>query len=109
MDDRVRKTLEYLDMANYRPVPIRVLAARVGLGSSRLEHLFKQEVRTSIRRHVLQRRIARAADLIASTDERISVIAYALGFADAANFNHAFKAHWGMSPRRYREANRTNR
>lgn len=109
MDARVRKALDILERTNFKPIPLADLAALVGLGPSRLEHIFKRELHASIREHRLQQRMQRAAELIASTDERISVIAWSLSFTDAANFSHAFKARYGVSPRRYRETARTNR
>ena len=48
-----------------------------------------------------------AAELIASTDERISQIGYAVGFRDPSNFNHAFKKSFGVSPKQYRSAARS--
>lgn len=80
------------------------LAARLGLSASRLEHLFKEHVNLSIRAYVHERRLRRAAELIASTDERISQICYASGFSDPSNFNHAFKKSFGVTPKEYRRA-----
>ena len=40
--------------------------------------------------------------LIVQTHERISQIAYSVGFGDVSNFNHAFKRRFHMSPRQYR-------
>ena len=40
--------------------------------------------------------------LIVQTDERISQIAYSVGFGDVSNFNHSFKQRYGMSPTKYR-------
>lgn len=47
-----------------------------------------------------------AAELIASTDERIAQIGYAVGFRDPSNFNHAFKKSFGVSPKQYRSGAR---
>ena len=43
-----------------------------------------------------------AAMLIVQSHERISQIAYSVGFGDVSNFNHSFKRRFGMSPRQYR-------
>ena len=83
-------------------VRVKELAYRVGLGPSRLEHLFKQEARISIREYIRERRLAAAAQLLASSVERVSVISFRVGFQHVANFNHAFKKRFGVSPRQYR-------
>lgn len=84
-------------------VRVSDLARLVGIGSSRLAHLFKTDARISIRDFVREHRLDAAARLLATTEERISAIGYRVGFADASNFNHAFKRRFGMSPRAYRE------
>ena len=78
------------------------LAQRVGLGPSRLSHLFKSHLNVTIRDFVRERRLAKAAELLATTEERISVICIRIGFRDVPNFNHAFKRHFGVAPREYR-------
>jgi AraC-like DNA-binding protein len=50
-------------------------------------------------------RMKRAAQLLRSPASRrisISEIAFSLGFYDQAHFSNAFRRHYGMSPRRYR-------
>lgn len=83
-------------------VRVAELAKHVGLGPSRLEHLFKQEARVSIRDFIRERRLAAAAQLLASSIERVSVISFRVGFQHVANFNHAFKKRFGVSPLQYR-------
>ena len=79
------------------------LAQSVGLGASRLEHLFKSEARISIRDFVRERRLSEAAVMLRTTEERISTICYAVGFSDVSNFSHAFKKRFGVSPVAYRD------
>jgi AraC family transcriptional regulator of arabinose operon len=91
-----------LDQAYRDPPSIEQLADVVGLSASRLGHLFRTEVGVSIQSYVVERRLAMAALLIVQTDERISQIAYSVGFGDISNFNHSFKRRFDMSPREYR-------
>ncbi len=102
MDRRVRKIIALLEERVFRRVRVSELAQHVGLGTSRLEHLFKLNAQVSIRDFVRERRLTAAAALLASTEERISVIGYQVGFQDMSNFNHAFKRRFGVSPRGYR-------
>ncbi len=102
MDRRIRRLLSALDQQYRDPPSIEQLADTVGLSASRLSHLFREEVGMSVQSYVLERRLVMAAMLIVQTDERISQIAYRVGFSDVSNFNHAFKRRFAMSPREYR-------
>ncbi|HEX7151236.1 MAG TPA: helix-turn-helix transcriptional regulator [Thermoanaerobaculia bacterium] len=82
------------------------LAARVGLSPSRLEHLFREHTRITIRDYLRDRRLRHAAAMLVETDERISQICYSAGFGDPSNFNHAFKKTFGVSPKQYRDQER---
>lgn len=98
----MQRTIDYLNVEWKNPGPLVNIAARVSLSASRLEHLFKVHARVSIREFIHEARLVRAAELIASTDERISQICYAVGFRDTSNFTHAFKKTFGVTPKLYR-------
>ena len=102
MDRRIRKVTTVLDQEYRDPPTVEQLADEIGLSASRLAHLFRDEMGKSIQSYVLDRRLVMAAMLIVQTHERISQIAYSVGFGDVSNFNHAFKRRFAMSPRQYR-------
>lgn len=104
MDRRIKRVRSVLDEQYRNPPPIHELAAMVSLSSSRLAHLFRDEVSSSIRSYVVERRLQVAARFLVQTDERISQIAYSVGFNDISNFNHSFKRRFGMSPGEYRKS-----
>ena len=103
MDRRIRRVATVLEQQYRDPPSIEQLADEVGLSASRLAHLFREEVGKSIQSYILERRLMMAAMLIVQTHERISQIAYSVGFGDVSNFNHAFKRRFAMSPRQYRK------
>ncbi len=103
MDRRIRRVATVLEQQYRDPPSIEQLADEVGLSASRLAHLFREEVGRSIQSYILERRLMMAAMLIVQTHERISQIAYSVGFGDVSNFNHAFKRRFEMSPRQYRK------
>jgi AraC family transcriptional regulator, arabinose operon regulatory protein len=103
MDRRVRKVVEIIDRGWRTPLRVAELARLVGLGSSRLEHLFKEEARVSIRDFIHERRLREAARMLAATEERVSVISFHVGYQHVSNFNHAFKKRFGVSPKKYRQ------
>ena len=102
MDRRIKRITTVLDEEYRNPPAIEQLAEDVGLSASRLAHLFRENTGTSIQGYILERRLKAAGMLLLQTHERISQIAYSVGFGDVSNFNHAFKRRFGMSPRQYR-------
>ena len=102
MDRRIRRIRTVLEQEYRDPPSVEQLADAVGLSSSRLAHLFRSEVGMSIQSYIVERRLLMAAMLIVQSDERISQIAYSVGFGDVSNFNHSFKRRFQMSPRAYR-------
>jgi AraC family transcriptional regulator of arabinose operon len=102
MDARVREVLDLLAREWRARHRVGELAARVNLGESRLAHLMRGEADTCIRDVVRRRRLDEAARLLATTHGRVSEISYDVGFADLANFCHAFRRHFGVSPTAYR-------
>jgi AraC-like DNA-binding protein len=102
MDRRIKRVLSVLDQQFKTPPTVEQLADAVGLSASRLAHLFRAEVGRSVQNYVVERRLQMAAMQIIQTDDRISQIAYSVGFGDVSNFNHSFKRRFGMSPRQYR-------
>ena len=101
-DRRIALVVALIQQRWHAPLRISELARHVGLGVSRLEHLFRQHARVSIRAFIRDQRLNAAAKLLLSTEERVSVISYQVGFHDVANFNHAFKKCFGVSPSQYR-------
>jgi AraC family transcriptional regulator, arabinose operon regulatory protein len=102
MDRRIKRVTTVLDQQYRDPPSIEQLADDVGLSASRLAHLFRENAGMSIQSYLVERRLVMAALLIVQTHQRISQIAYSVGFGDVSNFNHAFKRRFAMSPRQYR-------
>src|ERR1044071_236462 len=103
MDRRVKRVVQLIDERWRLPLGGGDLAQQVGLGTSRLEHLFKKEAQISIRDFIHERRLTEAAAMLRASEERVSVISFHVGFQHVANFNHAFKKRFGVCPREYRD------
>jgi AraC-like DNA-binding protein len=82
-------------------------------GLSRLEELLnipQRQIRSSLARAktsyrsiLSECRLAYVSKLLKETSLPISTIAYQIGYADVASFNHSFKRWTGMSPRQYQQ------
>jgi AraC-like DNA-binding protein len=76
------------------------IAAELGV-TPRYVHLLLEETGRSFTRHLLERRLERAAALLRDTrwrDRRIADVAAEAGFADLSHFSRAFRRRYGASP-----------
>jgi AraC-like DNA-binding protein len=83
------------------------VAAHFGISIRYLHRVFEETDKT-FGQILLERRLLRCAgDLDASTDTRISDVAFRWGFGDISHFNRSFLQRFGFSPRAYRCRQRT--
>lgn len=102
LDARVDAVLHEIK-ANYRePVTITGLASQVALSPSRLSHLFKEQVGSSIIETILAIRLQQTERLLKYTALQVGEIAQEVGFQSASYFSRQFKARYGSSPEAYR-------
>ena len=85
-----------------RPLVVGDLAARVGMsGSAFFEH-FKAVTGTSPLQYQKDLRLLRAHEALRSTNEKVSEIAFGVGYESAAQFSREYARKFGMPPRRNR-------
>lgn len=88
IDKRVAQVIELLwERYDY---PLGELAAKVGLSSFRLSHLFADNMGITLRSYLQWRKIRKAISLAKNKGMNLSQIAVASGFTDAAHFSKAF-------------------
>ena len=83
---------------------IAVVAEQMGV-TPRYIHLLLEQSDKTFARHVLQKRLERAFELLnADTrgDRKIADIAFTAGFSDLSYFNRAFRRQFGDTPSRVR-------
>lgn len=86
------------------PLDVGLLAEVAGLSRNYLARRFKARFGMTMLRYVLECRIARARELIETTDAPIQSIAAQVGIADLQRFNKAFRRVTGSSPSAARAA-----
>lgn len=89
-----------------RILDFEALAQKVGLTYRSFRYLFTKESGLSPLQYQLERRLARAKNLLASSDMPVKDIAETLGFNSSWYFAHFFRKHMNCSPATYR--NRTH-
>lgn len=103
---QARKVIDHV-MTNIE-MPIRVvdLANVVKLSASHFSRAFRRSFHTSPHAYIVALRVARARALMLESDECMSRIAVACGFADQAHFSRAFHRRVGCAPGLWRRARR---
>ena len=98
MDRRVTVAMEMLE----RGLGYSETANHVKLSESRLRHLFTKETGVSPHQFQQARRLNRAACMLRSTFDGITMIAKSSGYDNSASFCKAFRNRFGRSPTEYR-------
>lgn len=96
------ETIRIMERAVDGAVPLSRIAREVGLSRRQVERLFRQFLATTPSRYYLDLRLARARQLIESTDMRVVDIAIACGFLSVSHFTGRFKKRFGASPSKMR-------
>ena len=78
------------------------IAASAGMAARRFAEAFKATTGQTVYQHTLDRRVDRARERLARTDEPIAAIAYACGFASQSHMTDVFRSRLDITPGRYR-------
>ncbi len=69
-----------------------------GCGETTLRRAFKQAFGRSMLHYLRDRRMEVARQLLSERKWQVAQVAYRVGYADPANFTHAYKARFGYPP-----------
>ncbi len=78
------------------------VARELDLNPTYLAHLFAQRVGERMSRHIADKRLELAKELLATTDWQIKRIAFETGHANPDWFSHVFHVRVGVTPGKYR-------
>ncbi len=101
----VERIKEYINTHYEHQIFLTDIADMVCLSQNYIGRIFKEYAKESITDYIHRLRIARAKTLLRETNERISQIAYGIGYRDSNYFSIIFKKNTGLSPKEYREKN----
>ena len=82
MDARIRFVLRFIEeQGGTLQITPKQIGSLLGLGDTRVLRLFRTEVGTTLRRHLLEVRMARAARLLRNSNLPIKTIAFDCGYS----------------------------
>jgi transcriptional regulator GlxA family with amidase domain len=85
-----------------RPLPLTLLANRVGLSPFAATRLFRSSTGFTIHQFQVELRLRHALALLFETDRPLADIALATGFANQGHFGNHFRRRYGLPPGRAR-------
>lgn len=103
---QVRRVSAHIAANLEAPIRIEDMAGLARLSTSYFFRAFKGSFGMSPHAYVTVRRLARACELLVRSDERLSQIAVACGFADQAHFSRLFHRQMGRAPGVWRREQR---
>lgn len=110
LEKKSRKTSNYVEQSkdyvekHYRKkIYLDEIAERLGISSSYLSRMFKQESGIRLQDYIVIVRLEHAANLLKYSDESISNIAEYVNFPSQSYMGKQFKDRYHMSPKKYRE------
>jgi len=100
--ERLQRVRDYIEARLAEPLTLTEIAAVACLSAYHLSRSFKLATGTGIHQYVTARRIARARQLVLTTDLPLAEIAGAVGFESQASFTTRFRQEVGVTPGRLR-------
>ena len=83
---------------------VKDLGEKLGISSHYLSEMLKKETGQSAKSHLQSHLIYKAKNLLLSTNNSVSEVAYILGFEYPQHFSKLFKLKTGVSPREFRKS-----
>lgn len=100
----IRQARMVLDQHYSTPLTIDDLSRAVALSPYYLIRVFKRVYKQTPHQYLIQRRIAKAKELLRTTDLPVTEICLAVGFESLGSFSALFRKMAGISPSTYRSS-----
>ncbi|CAM4115069.1 response regulator [Paenibacillus alkaliterrae] len=103
MNRLVRLTLDYIEAEYASDLTLASVADKLEVNPNYLSGLLRSKTGFTFTHHLIQYRLEKAKELLATTNLKIYQICEQVGYVDQAYFSRLFKATFGKTPNQYRE------
>jgi AraC-like DNA-binding protein len=100
---RVTRSVRWIDRHPEASLTLDTLARDAGLSPYYFLRTFERLTGVTPHQYILRARLREAALRLSARRNRVLDIALDCGFGDVSNFNRAFRAEFGLSPRAYQQ------
>ena len=98
----INSAIDYINKMYMQNISVSEIADSIGISRAYLNHIFQQEFNVSVQNYLIDFRMNKSANLLASTTLSIKEISNQVGYNDPLVFSKAFKKKFEMSPKSYR-------
>jgi AraC-like DNA-binding protein len=102
---RLKQFLKQTAASELLDLSLADLAPRMNCSPRHLSRLFRQEMGTSFRDKQTEMRLAKACQLLATSNAKVIDVALTSGYQSNSLFSLMFKKHFGISPGKWRQQN----
>ncbi len=99
---RVSRTVRMIDRDPGAALTLETLATETGLSPYHFLRTFERVTGVTPHQYVRRARLREAATRLTTESTKVLDVALDCGFGDVSNFNHAFRAEFGVTPRVFR-------
>ena len=96
------KARKFIEEYSGEELSLKQVAKAVNISANHLSEKFKEVTGVNFVEYIARRRFKNACELLRNPNQRISEIAFAVGFQSLSQFNRVFKKLARKSPSRYR-------
>jgi len=107
-NQKLNDVMVYINDNLDKNLSVEELAALVYMHPNHFIRFFKEKTGYTPARFINMKKMEKAKHLLENTELSIMEIMVQMGIEDASHFSKAFKTHYSMSPRKYREFFRAN-
>lgn len=105
-DQRLSRVIEFISEHFADPLTLEQLADEACISRYHFARLFKSKVGESPHRYLANVRLDAARRMLQTTDTPIAQVGAACGYPSGSHFSAAFTAHFGVTPREFRNPGR---
>jgi len=99
---RISRVVRFVDANLGEPLTLERLAGIARMSDFHFLRVFREVMGVTPHQYILRARLRQAALRLKTGGDAVVEIALDAGFRDVSNFNHAFRAEFGMNPARFR-------
>jgi AraC family transcriptional regulator, arabinose operon regulatory protein len=104
--DKLQQVVRHIEQHLAADMPVEELARITHLHPNYFSRIFRSHLGQSPVQYINRRRIARASQLVLTSDENLAEIARQVGIHDICYFSRLFREQTGYAPSEYRKLNR---
>jgi len=102
-DPKLASVFHFIEAHYRQPISLSEVAQQVGYSPAYLTNLVQSHTGRTVKQWIIERRMAQAKTLLATTTQSVRQIAETSGYSDAGYFTRQFRQFNGVSPQVWRQ------